>query len=77
LPIAGVIWYQGESNALPERAPTYAAMFGAMIRDWRRAGQHPPSQQAGSGAEVGACGASHRLWGKAGVLWPSLPHSSA
>jgi sialate O-acetylesterase len=36
-PIAGVIWYQGESNASPERAPTYAAMFGTMIRDWRRA----------------------------------------
>jgi sialate O-acetylesterase len=36
-PIAGVIWYQGESNASPERGPTYAAMFAAMIRDWRRA----------------------------------------
>jgi sialate O-acetylesterase len=36
-PIAGVIWYQGESNASPERAPMYAAMFSTMIRDWRRA----------------------------------------
>jgi sialate O-acetylesterase len=36
-PIGGVIWYQGESNATTERAPLYAAMFGAMIRDWRRA----------------------------------------
>jgi sialate O-acetylesterase len=36
-PIAGVIWYQGESNATPERAPLYAAMFETMIRDWRRA----------------------------------------
>jgi sialate O-acetylesterase len=36
-PIAGVIWYQGESNASVERGPTYAAMFAAMIRDWRRA----------------------------------------
>jgi sialate O-acetylesterase len=36
-PIAGVIWYQGESNASAERGPTYAAMFAAMIRDWRRA----------------------------------------
>jgi sialate O-acetylesterase len=36
-PIGGVIWYQGESNASPERAPTYAAMFATMIRDWRRA----------------------------------------
>lgn len=34
--IAGAIWYQGESNASPERVPTYAAMFGTMIRDWRR-----------------------------------------
>jgi sialate O-acetylesterase len=36
-PIAGVIWYQGESNASPERAPLYAPMFQTMIRDWRRA----------------------------------------
>jgi sialate O-acetylesterase len=36
-PIGGVIWYQGEQNANAERAPLYAAMFAAMIRDWRRA----------------------------------------
>jgi sialate O-acetylesterase len=36
-PIGGVIWYQGESNASPERAGTYAAMFATMIRDWRKA----------------------------------------
>ncbi|MBZ5586462.1 MAG: sialate O-acetylesterase [Acidobacteriia bacterium] len=36
-PISGVIWYQGESNASPERVPMYAAMFETMIRDWRRA----------------------------------------
>jgi sialate O-acetylesterase len=35
--IGGVLWYQGESNASAERGPTYAAMFAAMIRDWRRA----------------------------------------
>lgn len=36
-PIRGVIWYQGESNATPERAPLYARLFQTMIRDWRRA----------------------------------------
>jgi sialate O-acetylesterase len=36
-PIGGVIWYQGESNATAARAPLYAAMFEAMIRDWRTA----------------------------------------
>ena len=36
-PIAGVIWYQGEQNTTAEKAPLYAGMFGAMIRDWRRA----------------------------------------
>src|SRR5262252_2932086 len=36
-PIRGAIWYQGESNASPERAPLYAHLFQAMIRDWRRA----------------------------------------
>jgi sialate O-acetylesterase len=36
-PIAGVIWYQGESNTSPERAPLYGPMFQTMIRDWRKA----------------------------------------
>ena len=35
--IRGVIWYQGESDASPERAPVYARLFQSMIRDWRRA----------------------------------------
>jgi len=35
--IRGVIWYQGEANATVERAPVYARLFQAMIRDWRRA----------------------------------------
>jgi sialate O-acetylesterase len=34
-PIKGVIWYQGESNADPERAPLYAKLFPALISDWR------------------------------------------
>jgi sialate O-acetylesterase len=34
--IRGVIWYQGESNAGPERAPLYARLFQTMIQDWRR-----------------------------------------
>ncbi len=37
LPIRGVIWYQGESNAGPERYQTYARLFQTMIQDWRRA----------------------------------------
>jgi sialate O-acetylesterase len=36
-PIRGVIWYQGESDASPERAPVYARLFQAMIQGWRRA----------------------------------------
>ncbi len=35
--IRGVIWYQGESNASPERAGIYARLFQTMIRDWRKA----------------------------------------
>ncbi len=34
--IKGAIWYQGESNAAPARAPIYDKVFGAMIADWRR-----------------------------------------
>jgi sialate O-acetylesterase len=34
--IRGAIWYQGESNTSPERAPVYARLFQTMIRDWRR-----------------------------------------
>jgi sialate O-acetylesterase len=36
-PIRGVIWYQGESNTPPERAPIYGRLFQTMIQDWRRA----------------------------------------
>ena len=34
-PIAGVIWYQGESNI--ERAAEYRTLFPSMIRTWRKA----------------------------------------
>jgi sialate O-acetylesterase len=33
LPLAGVIWYQGESNA--ERAEQYQTLFPLLINDWR------------------------------------------
>ncbi|MBV8866205.1 MAG: sialate O-acetylesterase [Acidobacteriaceae bacterium] len=33
--IKGVIWYQGESNSGPERAPLYGKVFRTLIRDWR------------------------------------------
>ncbi len=33
LGIKGVLWYQGEANAV--RAPEYAALFQALIGDWR------------------------------------------
>lgn len=36
-PIRGVIWYQGETNASSDRAPLYARLFQALIRDWRHA----------------------------------------
>jgi sialate O-acetylesterase len=35
--IKGVIWYQGESNAGPERASWYGRVFQTLIRDWRAA----------------------------------------
>jgi sialate O-acetylesterase len=31
----GVIWYQGETNSDPKRAPLYAKLFPALIADWR------------------------------------------
>ena len=34
-PIRGVIWYQGESNSSPDRAPLYKQVFSTMIEDWR------------------------------------------
>jgi sialate O-acetylesterase len=35
--IRGAIWYQGEANTGPDRAPLYARLFQTMIRDWRNA----------------------------------------
>jgi sialate O-acetylesterase len=34
--IKGVIWYQGETNSAPDRAPLYGKLFSTMIADWRR-----------------------------------------
>jgi len=34
--IAGVIWYQGETNSNVARAPFYEALFKGLIGDWRR-----------------------------------------
>lgn len=36
LPIHGVIWYQGESNAGPDMAGLYNRLFTSLIKDWRR-----------------------------------------
>jgi sialate O-acetylesterase len=33
--IKGFLWYQGETNSSPERAPFYASLFPALIADWR------------------------------------------
>jgi sialate O-acetylesterase len=33
--IKGAIWYQGETNSAPERAPMYTRFFSAMIQNWR------------------------------------------
>ncbi|MBV8629884.1 MAG: sialate O-acetylesterase [Silvibacterium sp.] len=35
--IKGVIWYQGETNSNPERAPLYLKELPALIADWRSA----------------------------------------
>ena len=35
--VRGVIWYQGEANGDPARAPLYGRLFQAMIADWRQA----------------------------------------
>ncbi len=40
-PITGVIFYQGENHANPEKAPLYYRLFPALIADWRRAWGQP------------------------------------
>ena len=34
--IEGVIWYQGESDSGPARAPLYRQVFATLISDWRK-----------------------------------------
>ncbi|WP_019991233.1 sialate O-acetylesterase [Rudanella lutea] len=42
LPVKGIMWYQGESNALSEqRAQQHEALFPALINQWRRAWNRP------------------------------------
>lgn len=33
--IKGAIWYQGETDTTPLRAPNYARVFSSLIQDWR------------------------------------------
>lgn len=33
--IKGFLWYQGETDSAPERAPHYSTIFPALIQDWR------------------------------------------
>jgi len=35
LSVRGFIWYQGETNSAPDRAPYYETLFSALIGDWR------------------------------------------
>ena len=35
LTIKGFLWYQGETNSQPGRAPYYRTLFPALIADWR------------------------------------------
>jgi sialate O-acetylesterase len=35
LTVKGFIWYQGETNSSPDRAPYYSALFSGLIQDWR------------------------------------------
>ena len=35
LEIKGFLWYQGETNTGPDRAPYYGTLFAALIADWR------------------------------------------
>ncbi|MEO8778031.1 MAG: sialate O-acetylesterase [Rhodanobacter sp.] len=41
LAIRGVIWYQGESNAVPGDAYRYRDQFAALIKQWRRDFRQP------------------------------------
>lgn len=36
LTVKGFLWYQGETNSGPDRAPFYAALMRGLITDWRQ-----------------------------------------
>lgn len=40
-PLRGVVWYQGEQNAVPGQARRYAALFQTLIRTWRKVWHQP------------------------------------
>lgn len=68
-PIAGVVWYQGESNA--GRAQQYRTLLPALIADWRAQWQDPQLpfiivQLAGYGAPATEPSAADEGW--AGVM---------
>ena len=53
LAIRGVIWYQGENNAIQPRGDAYRTLFGAVIEDWRRAFTVSEDLKTLEGSEAG------------------------
>ena len=64
-PVAGVLWYQGETNAIgDERVAEYPALFATLVADWRERWRNPglPFYFA----QLSSCGsppADRALWG--------------
>lgn len=83
-PIAGVLWYQGESNGgSPEDAAAYGGLFRSMIQGWRDAWGQPDLPfywaQLASFMAPPATPADAGLWpvvrdGQSGAL--ALPHTA-
>jgi sialate O-acetylesterase len=65
-PVRGVLWYQGESNAIgPARVAEYPALFVAMVADWRAKWSRP--DMPFYYAQLSSCAS-----GKDRDLWPEF-----
>ena len=60
--LKGILWYQGEANSMPDKAPFYAAQLRLLVTDWR----------ARWGAEVPFAWAQLPNFGGPGRDWPTV-----
>lgn len=75
--IKGALWYQGETDATPLRAPNYSRVFGSMIQDWRTQWNQGPFPFLF--VQISSYGSNDDTWGatrdQQRIVTETVPHT--